>query len=164
MREITEACDALNRFKYASGPYGVTSPPPGSKGVALHEYIRIEPLSGIAGPGRWRIKRLSQGEPNQRRYLKQTPAAHGATGMASRERGWPPTATARRLHDLRSFQRSAHLSWHGELDRLELPQNTEKSAAVMFARTHSMTHTCLSGRHPTRHLHETQMEQPRRVR
>lgn len=29
----------------------------------LHEYVRIEQLSGIAGPGRWRIKQLPGGEP-----------------------------------------------------------------------------------------------------
>jgi hypothetical protein len=63
MKDITAACVALNRFKYESGPYGVTSPPPGSRGVSPHGYIRIEPLSGIAGPGRWRIKRLPHGEP-----------------------------------------------------------------------------------------------------
>lgn len=63
MKNITDACAALNRFKYEAGPYGVTSPPPGSKGVSPHEYVRIEPLSGIAGPGRWRIKRLPSGDP-----------------------------------------------------------------------------------------------------
>lgn len=62
MKDITDACAELNRFKYEAGPYGVTSPPPGSKGVPLHRYVRIEPLSGIAGPGRWRIKRLPGGE------------------------------------------------------------------------------------------------------
>jgi hypothetical protein len=63
MKDITNACAALNRFKYEAGPYGVTSPPPGSKGIARDGYVRIEPLSGIAGPGRWRIKRLPSGEP-----------------------------------------------------------------------------------------------------
>jgi hypothetical protein len=63
MKDITAACAALNRFKYEAGPYGVTVPPPGSRGVMTHEYVRIEPLSGIAGPGRWRIKQLPGGEP-----------------------------------------------------------------------------------------------------
>jgi hypothetical protein len=63
MKDITTACAALNRFKYEAGPYGVTVPPPGSKGVAPHQFVRIEPLSGIASPGRWRIKRLPGGAP-----------------------------------------------------------------------------------------------------
>jgi hypothetical protein len=62
MKDITDACAALNRFKYEAGPYGVTAPPPGSKGFARDAFVRIEPLSGIAGPGRWRIKRLPTGE------------------------------------------------------------------------------------------------------
>ena len=62
MKDITSACAALNRFKYEAGPHGVTVPPPGSAGFARKEYIRIEPLSGIAGPGRWRIKQLPGGE------------------------------------------------------------------------------------------------------
>jgi hypothetical protein len=66
MKDITDACAALNRFKYEAGPYGVTVPPPGSKGFALDDYVRIEPLSGIASPGRWRIKRLPGGEPISR--------------------------------------------------------------------------------------------------
>jgi hypothetical protein len=61
MKDITNACAALNRFKYQAGPYGVTSPPPGTRGVSRSDYIRIEPLGGIAGPGRWRIKRLPNG-------------------------------------------------------------------------------------------------------
>jgi hypothetical protein len=63
MKDITDACAALNRFKYEAGPYGVSAPPPGSKGFSYNEFFRIEPLSGIAGPGRWRIKRLPGGEP-----------------------------------------------------------------------------------------------------
>lgn len=63
MKDITSACAVLNRFKYEAGPNGVTSPPPGTKGYAPNQYIRIEPLSGIAGPGRWRIKRLPHGTP-----------------------------------------------------------------------------------------------------
>lgn len=62
MKDITGACAALNRFKYEAGPYGVTVPPPGSKGLSRDAYMRIEPLSGIAGPGRWRIKQLPGGE------------------------------------------------------------------------------------------------------
>lgn len=63
MKDITDACAALNRFQYEAGPYGVTVPPPGSRGFARHDFVRIEPLSGIAGPGRWWIKSLPQGEP-----------------------------------------------------------------------------------------------------
>lgn len=63
MKDIVDACAALGRFKYESGPYGVTSPPPGTRGVPAGGYVRIEPLSGIAGPGRWRIKRLPHGDP-----------------------------------------------------------------------------------------------------
>jgi hypothetical protein len=63
MKDITNACAVFNRFKYEAGPYGVTIPPPGSKGFARGDYVRIEPLSGIASPGRWRIKQLPRGEP-----------------------------------------------------------------------------------------------------
>jgi hypothetical protein len=63
MKDITDACARLNRFKYEAGPHGVTSPPPGSRGVLPNEYVRIEPLSGIAGPGRWRIRRMPNGDP-----------------------------------------------------------------------------------------------------
>lgn len=65
MKDITDACAALNRFTYEAGPYGVTSPPPEARGAARGSrgFVRIEPLSGIAGPGRWRIKRLPGGEP-----------------------------------------------------------------------------------------------------
>lgn len=63
MKDITDACAVLNRFKYEAGPYGVTAPPPGTRGCARHDFVRIEPLSGIAGPGRWRIKQLPSGDP-----------------------------------------------------------------------------------------------------
>jgi hypothetical protein len=63
MKDITDACVALNRFKFEAGPYGVSVPPPNAKGYSNDQRMRIEQLSGIAGPGRWRIKRLPGGEP-----------------------------------------------------------------------------------------------------
>ena len=79
MKDITDACATcatLNRFKYEAGPYGISVPPPSTKGFSHDQRMRIEPLSGIAGPGRWRIKRLPGGEPlsgviSTKRQLRQ---------------------------------------------------------------------------------------------
>jgi hypothetical protein len=59
MKDITDACAALGRFRYEAGPYGVSIPPPGKS--FIDRRFRIEPLSGIGGPGRWCIKRLPDG-------------------------------------------------------------------------------------------------------
>jgi hypothetical protein len=56
MKDITDECARLNRFQFEAGPYGVTT----GKRWHDHQY-RLEPMSGIGGPGRWRIKRLPDG-------------------------------------------------------------------------------------------------------
>jgi len=68
MKDVVDACAALGRFRFDAGPHGVTllSPAPrspnGSACPPVGDDYRIEPMSGIGGPGRWCIKRLPGGE------------------------------------------------------------------------------------------------------